>query len=329
MERAELASVDYWSTDRSRNSGCTFNIINGGRGIGKTYGTLTDFLTADGKFIYMRRTDRTIQAISNPAANPFKRINHDTGRDIQAEYSSKSSIGYFSEAGKTIGYALALSTAANIRGMDFYDVENLLYDECVPLPGERSIKGEEDAFFNIYETINRNRELEGKKPVTCFICSNSVSINAPIYRGFKIVTIMEKMRQTGHEFYSDRQRGIHIECIGATNVSTAKAQTALYRAIQGGDYYKHAINNEFAYDDFGDVTVKPINEYQPMFSVNGIYAYVHKTGSHIYISAKAHPVNPISTEKYKRFYLQNIQTAITRGAIFYESMELKYKLTTT
>ena len=35
-------------------------------------------------------------------------------------------------------------------------------------------------FFNLYETVNRNRELEGKEPVKVYMLSNSTSLDNEI-----------------------------------------------------------------------------------------------------------------------------------------------------
>ena len=71
--------------------------------------------------------------------------------------------------GDVVAVGIALSVVANIRGIDFSDYDYILFDEFIPSDGERPIKREFEAFLNFYETVNRNRELEGKPAVKCFL----------------------------------------------------------------------------------------------------------------------------------------------------------------
>ena len=74
----------YINFQTPANSGCPFNWLIGGRGIGKTYGGLK-FLSVDNNFpfIYMRRTQRQIELSCLPSTMPFKKINEDFGRKIK------------------------------------------------------------------------------------------------------------------------------------------------------------------------------------------------------------------------------------------------------
>lgn len=323
-----MDGIAWWTTERCKKAGCPFNVIIGGRGIGKTYGILTDFLQSDSQFMYARRTERAIQNIVNPASNPFKAINRDYKRDIQGSYSASVGMGFFTESDKQLGYAAALSVSGNQRGADFWDVDRMIVDECVPQANERISAREADAFFNFYETVNRNRELRGEKPVLAYLCSNSTTISAPIYAGLGIVGILETMRMSRQQYYTDKERGIHIEYIRDSPVSQAKAQTALYKLTAGTDFYSHAIDNEFAYDSFIGVERRKIVEYAPIVSVSGIFMYQHKTGGHYYFTTQKANVSNITEKLFKMQYLPKILALDMRGKIFYESYECKKKILT-
>ena len=91
------------------------------------------------------------------------------------------------------GYTSALSTFSNLRGFDGSNIKILLYDEFIPERHERLIKNEADAFFNVYETINRNRELQGGPPLIALCLSNSNSLASPIFTALNLVKTLERM----------------------------------------------------------------------------------------------------------------------------------------
>lgn len=325
----DKANIGWWTPERSKKADVPFNVIIGGRGIGKTYGILKEFLTDESRqFMYARRTERAIHNIVNPAANPFKSLNRDLKREIIGDYSASVGLGTFCEHERQLGYAAAVSVSGNQRGADFWDVSHFILDEAVPQANERVSAKEADAFFNFYETINRNRELVGEKPVKAYLCSNSQTITAPIYVGLGIVGILENMRMTRQQYYTDKERGIHIEYIRDSPVSQAKAQTALYRATEGTSFYSHAIENDFSYDNFVGVERRKIVEYAPIVSVSGITLYQHKTGGHYYFTTQKANVSDISEKLFKMQYLPKILALDMRGKVFYESYECKKKILT-
>lgn len=157
-----------------RKLGLPFNFITGGRATGKTYNGLDDLTREcsqqpDSRFLLMRRTQTQLDLISKPEYSPFKILNRNNGTDYRIDGITKYNGGiYFGEEKNLVGYTAALSTIANVRGFDGSDIDYLLYDEFIPEPHARPIKDEAGAFLNAYETINRNRELEGRKPLQVF-----------------------------------------------------------------------------------------------------------------------------------------------------------------
>lgn len=54
-------------------------------------------------------------------------------------------------------------------------------------------RGEGVGLANIYETVNRNRELQGQKPLTLLCMSNAVGMANPYYMQWEITDTVEKM----------------------------------------------------------------------------------------------------------------------------------------
>lgn len=265
-----------------------FTFIVGGRGTGKTYGILKYIIEHKQRFILLRRTSAQFEILSSPAAMPFKRLNIDMGWHIVPDPINKYMAGFYDSdadgkpAGEVLGYAAALSTFSNLRGVDLSDVDVLFYDEFIPEPSARAIREEGQTFLNVYETINRNRELEGRRPLTAICAANSMDLGNPLFMELELVTDAERMRRKGQELRRDEKRGISLYIMDRSPISDKKRGTALYRAA-GGQFAEMALNNEF--QDIGDnISPQPLAEYRLLFTVGEISVYKHKAGDRYYVS---------------------------------------------
>ena len=57
--------------------------IYGGRGTGKTYGSLQEYIDHDLKFIYMRRLQAQVDIVKKDEMQPYKQLNDDRGWNIK------------------------------------------------------------------------------------------------------------------------------------------------------------------------------------------------------------------------------------------------------
>ena len=192
-----------------------FIFIVGGRGSGKTYGAIQYALKEHRTFFFMRRTQTQIDLIKNDSFSPFKAVDESIivssiNKNLTGVYrGSQNSDGTWSPAGSPKGYMCALSTISNIRGFDASSVDLIIFDEFIGEAHERPIKNEGQAFLNAYETINRNRELNGQEPVKVLALANSNSLANPIFVELQLVTPVEKMLRSGEaKYYTCR------ECFG-------------------------------------------------------------------------------------------------------------------
>ncbi len=325
-----FADIDY-----IYNRGMTFNFVIGGRGTGKTYGMLKKLITDNIRFCFMRRTQSQLDAISKPETSPFKAVLADmgvtwaldpvpAGKNIYAYYKTTFDEDHKPIYGDLQGYALALSTISNLRGFDMTDVECLVYDEFIPERHERAIKHESDAFFNAYETINRNRELRGQKPLKVMCLANSNDYAAPLLIGLKLVTTISKMIDQGKTEYINPQRSIGIYLLTDSPISTAKSQTALYKLTSQTSFAEMAINN--AFEGMGDPDVHSVNlaEYAPAAGLGELTIYRHKSEGLYYISEhESGSVGHYSADSIdiKRFFAshRSVLMAAIYGKIIYEN----------
>jgi len=273
--------------------GLPFIFIVGGRGTGKTYGGLEYAVESDTKFIYMRRTQTQADLINKPDFSPFKSLNKDKNWKVGTTSISKYNSGFYRQEeidgglqcyGSPLGYTCALSTISNMRGFDASDVELFVYDEFIPEKHERPIKEEGSAFFNSFETINRNRELKGEKPVQVLCCANAVYLANPIFMELGIVRKAVQMKRSKQELYINKERGLVVIILENSPISERKRETALYRLTRGTKFAGMSLDNDFSGEEVGRIKSKPLKEYKPLVSVGEITIYEHKSNRSYYVS---------------------------------------------
>ena len=277
----------YVNIKKIINLDIPFIFIVGGRGTGKTYGTLKMVVEDDIMFMLMRRTQSQTDLINKPEFSPFKPINSDLGINIETKQVSKYNAGLYNnieEGGSPIGYTCALSTIANMRGFDASDVKILIWDEFIPEKHERPLKNEAMAFFNAYETINRNREIKGEKPLQVIALANANDLANPIFLELGLVRIANKMKKRKQESYINKERGIAIFLLEESPISKQKGETAVYKLTRGSDFEKMSIENRFSSDKKSRIKSKPLREYRPIVCIGELCIYEHKSNTTLYAS---------------------------------------------
>lgn len=314
-------------------SECTFQFFIGARGVGKTY-SLLEYVAlreTESKFIYLRRVQNEIDKALTDYANPFKSIikNHP---GLYIDCGQTEDIGYFEKEvdgeTKTIGYALSLSTFSKLRGMDFSDCDMIVFDEFIPERHTHKIAHEGDAFFNLYETINRNREFNGERPLRVYFLANAINLSNPILLSLNLVTVIAEMSIKGRKRYTDNKRSVYVELIDNQAFRDIKSKTALYRLTEGTSYQEQALDNKFAYDDMSLVKEKvTINEYNPEFAFGDYTVYQHKSRKEMYIAKRRSAAKKEYQVKdadilYWRF-APNYRLAILNRTVFFDTYETK------
>lgn len=275
----------YYDIKTRLNRLRSINIIIGGRGIGKTYSALRFMMEQSEPYIYMRNTDVQMQESASVFGNPFKRLNRDLNRAVTLEAEKRHYLitEEIPEEGKKIeGYGAALSTFTNLRGVDLSDCKWCIFDEFIE---RRTLTFKQfDAFQGFYETVNRNRELQGEQPFKVILLSNSQTLQNDILAGYGLINKITEMVKNGEKIYSNRD--LYLE-LPSVEVSEMKKDTANYRLIAGSGAAREALENEFIYDSMAGVGPQPINEFIPVCIAavdknDYITFYRHKSNGTIY-----------------------------------------------
>ena len=313
-----------------------FSWVLGGRGTGKTFGSLLYCYQNNKRFMLMRRTQAQCDLINKAEFNPFKAINIEYGTDIKVKAISKYNAKIYEDTPdgeeRILGYTCALSTIANMRGFDASDCEILLYDEFVPELHERTIgkNSEGSSFLNAYETLNRNRELKPNgKPMKVLGLANAFNIANPIFLELGLVGRCEKMKNAGQEVFIDRDRGILLVLLQKSRISKAKADTALYRLSSGSSYSGMALSNDFVYNNTDNVKSMSLKEFKLVCSVGEISIYKHKSKRMFYVSehrtgtAPIYKSEEVDLKRYRKNHGLTLYTAYMRNNVICESLLTK------
>lgn len=304
-------------------------IVIGGRGIGKTFSTLEEMMINHSYPIYIRRTGVEMEACCGEAGNPFKEINKKYGWHYHFERKNEW-FHILDENGEIKGYGTSLAQFANLRGVSFEESDFIFFDEFIQEKTKKNtIKEEADAFFNMLETIIRNREFFGRKPPLIVLSSNSVSINSPILQALDLVRVLERMIYQKRNQWTDRERGIRIILPRLEEFEEVKQETFLYRLTRGSDFQKHAINNEFIYDSFCYIERKNLQEYTPVCGYEDIWIYRHKHRTEYYVCHSRADVTHYDHKETEALFIRRFyryRDLMINGTFYYSDMHAKNRL---
>lgn len=268
-----------------------FQFYLGGRGIGKTFSCLED-VAKEGTpcTMWARRYAEEMEQIceSGLFANLQKK---GKALDMTSRMKKKSTVGEILRGDEVVGYCTGVSAFAKKRGIDYPQVQRIIVDEISPEEHRPYFRGEGKALFNMYESINRNREFDGEPPVQLICLSNCIKLSTPAFLqipGF-IASVQDMIAK--REFRRTlKEQCCYIEIMDNKAFAEAKSKTALYRLLgENSEITRSNVRNEFVKDDF--TVVRPrksvsINEYIPIIKYMDISIYQHKSTGDYYVSGE-------------------------------------------
>lgn len=258
--------------------------VVGARGTGKTYGLFRWMIENNKRFIYLRRLKSQLDECKKETGNPFKKLNTDLNIDIRP-FSHAGSVSFYYEDKKGVLAAegVALSVVANIRGVDYSDFEYIVFDEFIASENERPIKNEFQAFLNFYETVNRNRELEGRDPVKAILLGNANKISNPYFSGWHCMRQVLNMIRGEQMVWRSPDQTRMIILLLHSPISERKADTVLYKNASS-DFLQMALDNAFRTDET-KIKSEPLKEFRHIVSCGEVGIYEHKSEHRYYVSS--------------------------------------------
>lgn len=267
--------------------------VTGARGTGKTFSTLLTLIKNKEVFVYLRRTqdESDLQANEN-TSSLTKVLKHAKVNYTFGKLSKKVGVVYIDEEPRI--YTCGLKTFSSIRGVDFSNVTVAVYDEFIPEVHVAKFKAEGLALMNFYESINRNRELEGYNPIKLIGLSNSMNIANDIFMEFELVTPAERLSYGNDEIYISDNDQVMLIVMKDSPISKLKEDTVLYKSASE-QFSSMAIKNKFVMNDFTYVNRRNLKEYRALFRVGDLYFYQNKNKKDYYISFVASSTRNIYT----------------------------------
>lgn len=220
----------------------TFNMVSGGRGIGKTYGAkkkaIKDALKNGNQFIYLRRYSKELtaskQTFFSDIAHEFPEYDFRV-RGNEAVAAHVDTRDDDKRPWIVIGYFVALSTAQSQKGVSFHNVTLIVFDEFIIERGNMIyLPNEADVFTNFYSTVDRYQDK-----TKVIMLSNSVSIMNPYFIAYDIKPDEESE-------YIVRASGFIVAHFpDSENFKASIYQTAFGKFIQDTEYAQYAVENKF------------------------------------------------------------------------------------
>lgn len=232
----------YYDLSQALSYNALLYLIAGARGIGKTFDAkrkgINKWIKKRTQFIYLRRFEEELKSVDQFFADiahlypewDFRVV----GRQFQV--APVSTQDEKKREWFVMGFAVALSTAQNKKGVSYHNVTWVIFDEFIlEKTAQHYLPNEAEILLNFYNTVDRYREK------TIFVLlANAVSIDNPYFTYLKILP--------DHEWIKDPSKArfwvAHFPQSDTFKASIASTRFGQF--IQDTSYYEYAVQNTFA-----------------------------------------------------------------------------------
>ena len=273
-------------------------MIWGGRGTGKTYTLLKRMCEEQRHYLYLRRTSSQVDTVAaDQDFWPWTPLNRDMGWDYVPRkikgVRSMYKVCDGDDDPEPRGTIASVVNLARTRGFSSPDTDYIILDEYQKDELDFYRKGEGVGLANIYETVTRNRELQGKPPCTLICMSNAVGMANPYYLQWDVVDVVDRMIGTRRRWMYLPDRGIMLVDMADSPIAEAKKDTALARSLAGTDYYRSALENQYAGEEKSRTESRDLIQYRPMVCVGRLCVYRHKSDGSYYVCEHTSGAAPV------------------------------------
>lgn len=288
-----LFDKDGWpnfsTEDGIRSVHANIIMMWGGRGTGKTFTALKTMCDERRHYLYLRRTPGQVDTIAADADMwPFSPLNAAYHWDYQPRKVKGAKSMWKVVSGpddeEPLGTISSVVNLGRTRGFSAPDTDYILLDEYQKDDLDFYRKGEGVGLANIYETVNRNRELLGRPPCTLIMMSNAVGMANPYFMQWDVIDIVDRMIATRRRWLLLPDRGILLIDLADSPIAAAKKDTALYKSLAGTDFYRSALENNYAAEERSTTGSKPLTQYRPIVTVGRLTIYQAKGAREYYVT---------------------------------------------
>lgn len=308
----------------SYNALLTFIITE--RGLGKSYGAkkfvAKHFLNKNKQFVYLRRykTELKSAMLKNKMGVFWEQIKNDDELKNH-KFSNTKDTMYIDD--KLCGFGIPLSTANILKSSTYDNVDTIIFDEFLIDKGNyHYLQNEVIQLLDVIETVARLRNIR------VIFLGNAISITNPYFTFFNLTlpynseVKIAKRDNKGNPliviYYAKNQ-----------NYRNVKKQSRFGQLIDGTDYGKYAIDNEFLRDSktFIKKKSKSCKFYFILVVNSKIYGvWADYKNNIIYISNDYDPNCPVKFSINHNDHDENTLLIRTRTSPFFKSIIEHYRL---
>lgn len=312
-----------------------FNVLFGGRGIGKTYGAKSLLIKENIKkgyqFVWLRRYGTELKTAKSGFFNKVQKDFTDIKLNV------KGNDCYIND--KLAGCFCALSKSSNNKGNDkLNNVKYIIFDEyCIDnrTGFQRYLPNEMQALFDIIETFGRTNDIQ------VILLSNTVTFSNPLFLFFDIT-----QNSFNNGIFKNDLMYVEL-CKTSKELIELKESTNLMKLVKRYDttYFEYNVNNKSLTDNdslITDLTSDYIQYYMFLTTENGkqkeyfVYKKKDKNRKSLIISEKGNnnisikltdDIN-IANENILFFdnnslFFKELLNRLKSGNLFFENIKIK------
>ncbi|MBO7308556.1 MAG: phage DNA encapsidation protein [Kiritimatiellae bacterium] len=226
----------HYDMRKARSYNCSFNLIVGPRGPGKTFEltqyVVEDFIKRGAQFKWVRRYPKEIKAVRGSFFDDMIKLNVFPDHELKMT-GNKAMID-----GKLAGKIIALSTGDDEKSTPTPEVNTIVFDEFILEPGFRHyIPNEVHTFLNLVNSTVRLRS-----GWSVWMLANAVTMANPYFDYWGVRLPYGKSIS---RFAPDKL----IEYVQNDAFEAAAASSQFGQAVAGTEYADYAVKNRFFLDN--------------------------------------------------------------------------------
>ena len=322
----------YYNYQRVLSYNALMTYIIGERGVGKSYGAkefVADrFINKGKQFVYLRRYKTELKEAMMKKGHPifFEQIvyNEDGTKNKKYEnhkLTNKNDTMYIDD--KLCGFAMPLSIANILKSSTYNNVDTIIFDEFIIDKGcYHYLQNEVEQLLDVIETVGRLRDIR------IIFLGNAISITNPYFTYFNLSLpynsdiIVSKKDNKGNPL-------IIVNYIKNLKYREVKKQSRFGQLIDGTEYSKYAIDNEYIRNSKSNIRIKSkTSKFYFILVINGKHYGVwcdYKDGL-MFISNDYDPNCPVIFSINPDDHNENTLLIRCRTSPFFKSIVEHYRL---
>ena len=242
----------YYDFNKMLSYNALLNFIIGERGVGKSYGAkkyvAKRFINKNKQFVYLRRYKTEVKEAMYKNKLPIfwqqitDNINDEEMQKLTKKHKFTNTKDTMIIDNKVCGFAMPLSIANILKSSTYENVDTIIFDEFIIDKGNyHYLQNEVIQLLDVIETVARLRDIR------VIFLGNAISITNPYFTFFNLSLPYNSEFKIAKRDNKGNPL-ILINYIKNLKYREVKKQSRFGQLIDGTEYGKYAIDNEFLRD---------------------------------------------------------------------------------